>query len=232
MSPISRYIAEALAAGGITLVAMRVFGFSSYRRAARRSAYGRTIRVAAVVSDGAPPDRELDGLWPLVSPEYADVQATLTRYEGTVSEAADAGARVLVLPEVAVRVDGASRDTWVNAACAWSRRHDVVIVLPYFDEERPINELVILGPSGILARYEKQHPAPLEAKRHERTPPGHAVTDEVSISTVICVDLASISTTGTWFAPSPVAGAFWSSPPMTGPDTTCSTIELPCGPPS
>jgi apolipoprotein N-acyltransferase len=48
---------------------------------------------------------------------------------------------------------------------------------------------VIVGPSGVLARYEKQHGSPIEPKRHERMLPGHAATDDGSISTVICVDL-------------------------------------------
>ncbi|MBX3184639.1 MAG: hypothetical protein KF915_18565 [Polyangiaceae bacterium] len=179
----------AMATAGLLLIAILAFGLVSYRRAKLRTAELRTLRVAGVVCDGAPPKDEHDGFWPLHSSEYADVPRTIARYRDSVSAAVVAGARVVVLPEVAVRVSAASRDAWVRAACEWAAQHGVVIVTPYFDEEQPINELVIVGPSGVLARYEKQHGAPIEPKRRERMPPGHATTDEVSISTVICVDL-------------------------------------------
>lgn len=174
---------------GVLLASVLAFGLWSYRQTRLRLTERRKLRVAAVVCDGAPPASQHDGFWPLQSPEYANVHSTMERYAGHVSAAVAAGARVLVLPEVPVRVGGPSRDTWVGAACTWAKQHGVVIVTPYFDEERRSNELVIVGPPGVLARYEKQHGAPIEPKRRERMPPGHAATEEGSISTVICVDL-------------------------------------------
>jgi predicted amidohydrolase len=182
----------ALAIAGLLLVAAVGFGLLSYRTARRRAQERPKLRVAAVVCDGAPPDGTLDGLWPLRSPEYADVLATIERYDDHVAAAATAGARVIVLPEVAVRVNATSRKPWLEAVEAWAKRFGVVVVAPYFDDVRPINELVVVGPAGLLARYEKQHPGPIEPKRFERMPPGQAFIhgpEATTLSTVICVDL-------------------------------------------
>jgi apolipoprotein N-acyltransferase len=182
----------ALAAGGLVLGAALAFGALSYRAAKRRVSVRRRVPVAAVVCDGAAPDGPLDGLWPLRSAEYADVQATVARYERHVATAAAAGARVIVLPEVAVRVGPASREAWIDAVRVWATRHGVAIVAPYFDDSRPLNELVVVGPTGPLARYEKQHPGPIEPKRVTRMPPGLAEIagpETLSLSAVICVDL-------------------------------------------
>jgi hypothetical protein len=169
------------------------YGFASYGSAKRQLAPRRRVRVAAVACDGPPPRGRLDGLWPLRSPDYADVEATLQRYEPHVAAGVAAGARILVLPEVAVRVNEHSRPTWIDGVCRWARTHGVAIVAPYYDESRPSNELVIVGPEGeVLTRYEKQHPAPVEAKRHEPMLPGSIQLyepEQVTLSAVICVDL-------------------------------------------
>ena len=186
----SEFIALALA---ILLLAVALgFGRASYLRAMRRVSGCRTLKVAAVVCDGPASDGPPDAAWPLRSPEYADVRATIERYAGPVSAAISAGARVLVLPELAVRVDASRRAEWIEAVVRWTQQQNVVIVAPYFDSERPVNELVMVGPVGVLARYEKQHPGPIEPKRRTRMRPGLARidgTEAVSISTVICVDL-------------------------------------------
>lgn len=182
----------ALAVAGACVGGALGFGAWSYRKARRGVAGRRRLAVAAVVCDGAAPDGPLDGLWPLRSAEYADVGATVERYESHVARAAAAGARVVILPEVAVRVSPVSRDTWLDAVRGWARGHGIVIVAPYFDDAGPLNELVVIGPSGSLARYEKQHPGPLEPTRRERMPPGLVqldAADGLSLSTVICVDL-------------------------------------------
>lgn len=187
----STLLAAALAAA--VLSGALTYGFTSYRMAQRRVTSSRRLRVAAVSCDGPPPSVPLDGLWPLCSPDYADVDGTLNRYEPHVTTAATAGARVVVLPEVAVRVTERSRQSWIDGVCRWAQTLELVIVAPFYDESRRCNELVIAGPQGeILARYEKQHPAPVEAKRRERMPPGMVELDEPghpALSTVICVDL-------------------------------------------
>jgi hypothetical protein len=169
------------------------YGLASHRSAKARMTSSRTLRVAAVVCDGPPSSTPLDGLWPLRSPDYADVEGTLKRYEPHLMAAAATAARVLVMPEVAVRVDERSRQAWIDGVCRWAQTLDVSIVAPFYDEARRCNELVIAGPEGkVLTRYEKQHPAPVEAKRHERMSPGVVELDgpvRAALSTVICVDL-------------------------------------------
>jgi predicted amidohydrolase len=175
------------------VLAALTYGFASYRRAKARAISNRTLRVAAVVCDGPPPGTPLDGLWPLRSPSYADVDGTLKRYEPHVATAVANGAKILVLPEVAVRVTEDLRQRWIDGVCRWARTHEVFVVAPFYDETRPCNELVVAGPRGdVLGRYEKQHPAPIEARRHGRTPPGVVELDgpeRAALSTVICVDL-------------------------------------------
>lgn len=185
----STLLAAGLAA--VVLTGAVTYGFTSYRTAKRRLVSSRTLRVAAVACDGPPPSAELDGLWPLRSPDYADVEVTLRRYEPLVAAAANAGARVIVLPEVAVRVSASSRPSWIAGACSWSKTLGVFVVAPFYDQSRSCNELVITGPSGdVLTRYEKQHPAPVEAKRQERMPPGSVDIEGLqTLSTVLCVDL-------------------------------------------
>jgi predicted amidohydrolase len=186
----STLLAAALAA--VVVVGAWGYGLASYRRAQARVSSNRTLRVAAVVCDGPAPGTPLDGLWPLRSPHYADVDGTLERYQAHVAAAAAGGARVLVLPEVAVRVNEGSRQSWIDGVCRWAQAHKVSIVAPFYDETRPCNELVIVSPQGdVMARYEKQHPAPVEAKRHERMRPGVVELDVPgqALSTVICVDL-------------------------------------------
>jgi predicted amidohydrolase len=121
------------------------------------------------------------------------VDGTLRRYERHVAAAASAGAELIVLPEVAVRGDARSRHQWIAGVSAWARAHRIAIVAPYFDQSRPVNELVVLGREGQeLVGYEKQHPAPIEPPRRQRMPPGVARLDgpsPVMVSTVICVDL-------------------------------------------
>lgn len=151
------------------------------------------VRVAAVVSDGAPPDGELDGLWPLRSAEYSDVDATLCRYAPLIEDAARAGATLIVLPEVAVRVNASSRSKWLEGVGRWASTHRTTVVAPFFDESRPANELAIVGPDGASGAtyYEKQHPAPVEVERHARMSPGTGRfgSPSTAMSTVICVDL-------------------------------------------
>lgn len=165
------------------------YGHMSYRRVKATLAERAKLRVAAVVYDGAPPTKKHDGMWPHRSAEYAEVNAAIERYGAAVKEALGQGAEVVVLPEVAVRVSRDSLKVWIGAVTKWADQHGVVIVAPYFDVERSGNELVMVGAPGVLARYSKQHPAPIEAKRLERMLPGEVNVGGHAVSTVICVDL-------------------------------------------
>ena len=112
-----------------------------------------------------------------------------------VRRAAEAGARLVVLPEVCVCVDDTTRARWMEVIRQWARDHDMTVVAPFFDSGVPVNTLVIVDGSGVVATYDKQHPARgLEPKRRARTCPGIATVraahgDDVTLSTVICVDL-------------------------------------------
>jgi predicted amidohydrolase len=195
-APIAGVPALAGAGAAALLVVLALsFGVRSLRAAQRRVHRAPRVRVAAIVVDGAPPrGRELTGLWPIESPEYRDVAATVRRYEPHVARAVELGARLLVLPEVCVSVDAVTRDAWLEAIARWAKEHRVAIVAPSFDTSVPKNGLAIVDERGLVARYDKQHPARgLEPPRHARTPVGpHAVCTadaEVALSTVICVDL-------------------------------------------
>jgi len=187
----------AAAAGGAVVAAAAVcVGVLAHRAAARRACAGATLRVAAVVADGPGPTggETLDGLWPVRSAGYRDVEATVERYRPHVERAARQGARVVVLPEAAVVVDAASRACWLRAVDAWARALRIAVVAPYFDREKPRNELAVLDGNGPPSIYEKQHPGRgLEPQRVLRTPVAprfvHAGDAEIALGTAICVDL-------------------------------------------
>jgi predicted amidohydrolase len=170
------------------------FGFLSLRASLQRIAAEERIRVAAVVVDGAQPQAlSITGLSPMQSSVYRDVAGTIGRYEAHVERAAAEGALLIVLPEVAALVDNITRPLWVEAGRTWARRWRVTLVLPYVDDSEQLNELLVIAPDGTTAaRYEKQHPGPLEAARRARMAPSRAQLaerDNLSVSTVICVDL-------------------------------------------
>jgi apolipoprotein N-acyltransferase len=148
--------------------------------------------VAAVVANGSPPDgAPADGLWPLQSSEYRDVDATVARYENHVVRAAREGAELIVLPEVAVFAEGDGVERWLAAVSRWAREFDVTIVAPYFDPKTPTNTLTVIEPSGRRWWHDKQHPAPgLEPAPRQRQAPGpYQLERGWAISTAICVDL-------------------------------------------
>jgi predicted amidohydrolase len=188
-------LTAAAAAAAVTAAAL-CLGALGRRGAERRALRGRTLRVAAVVADGPPPPggEPVDGLWPVRSADYRDVDGTVERYRPLVERAARAGARVVVLPEAAVVVDAISRARWLRAADAWARSLRIAVVAPYFDREKPRNELAVLDGRGSASTYEKQHPGRgLEAQRVLCTPVAPRVVRagdaEVALGTAICVDL-------------------------------------------
>lgn len=182
----------AAAAGAGFVVAVLTFGWASLRRATGRAGQGRLRRVAAVVVDGKPPEHgELTGLWPVQSPEYRDVEGTLTRYWPHVEEAARQGAKVIVLPEVSLFAENGAPARWCAAVEDWARALDVAIVAPYFDAAIPLNTLAVIDKSGVVAHYQKQHPArgaePPRLAKMEVGP--DRLATGAALSTAICVDL-------------------------------------------
>lgn len=189
----TRSVSMPLTAAVLIVAGTLAFGWLSLRRAQRPAA--QRVRVAAVVADGPPPaNGALTGLWPSESPDYRDVEATVARYHPHVALAAAQGARILVLPEVCVYLDEASRPRWLSAVHAWAAEHQVAIVAPYFNAALPRNELAIVDARGAVAEHEKQYPAPkLEPPRRRRLAVGpHSVSaagQAHQLSTAICVDL-------------------------------------------
>lgn len=180
------------AALGCLVLAVLVLAARSIARSRRAIATSPRVRVAAVVADGPPPlDAAPDGLWPLKATAYRDVEATVRRYAPHVARAADEGAELVVLPEVAVHAGGDDATRFLDAAEAWARAHGVTVVAPRFDPAIPVNTLTIVEPSGRRTDHDKQHPAPgLEPPRRRLEAPGPVDLERGwPISTVICVDL-------------------------------------------
>jgi predicted amidohydrolase len=149
------------------------------------------VRIAAVVVNGKPPEGALpDGLWPLFSPEYGDVDATIRRYTPHVAHAARECAQLIILPEVAVRAGDADANRWLDAAAHWAREHGITVIAPYFEPSKA-NTLAVIEPSGRRWTHDKQHPAPgLEPAPRVREPPGPYLLERGwPVSTAICVDL-------------------------------------------
>jgi len=182
----------AAAAGAGFVVAVLTFGWASLRSATVRAGQGSPHRVAAVVVDGKPPEHgEPTGVVSTESPEYRDVEGTLARYRPHVEEAARQGARVIVLPEVSVFAETGASARWCAGVQDWARALDVAIVAPFFDAATPRNTLAVIDKSGVVAHYDKQHPAPgAEPPRLAKMEVGpHRLADGTALSTAICVDL-------------------------------------------
>ncbi|MFZ0158717.1 MAG: carbon-nitrogen hydrolase family protein [Kineosporiaceae bacterium] len=182
----------AAAAGAGFVVAVLTFGWASLRSATVRAGQGSPHRVAAVVVDGKPPEHgEPTGVVSTESPEYRDVEGTLARYRPHVEEAARQGARVIVLPEASVVTENGGPARWCAGVGDWARALDVAIVAGFFDAATPRNTLAVIDKSGVVAHYDKQHPA-----RGAEPPPRakmgvgpHRLATGAALSTAICVDL-------------------------------------------
>jgi predicted amidohydrolase len=135
---------------------------------------------------------------------WEDRDATLRRLEPRVAQAADDGARLLVLPEtfavgfsmdtgrIAEPVDGPTSDWLAGQAAA----HDVWIGGSVPERragaERPGNVFVLCAPDGQRHRYAKRHPFSYggEAERYEAGDELLTVAvDGVRVSPAICYDL-------------------------------------------
>lgn len=179
-------IAATLALGTVGLAL--VLADRVRRRAEARIDASPRARIAAVVADA--PAASFAGLAPLEAPEYRDVEAAVARYAPLVARAAEAGAVLIALPEVAVHVDAAGRARWEDAAERWARALGVAIVVPAFDASVPANQLVVIDESGVRARHDKQHPAlGVEPPVRRRKAPPVLTLRGLSMTPVICVDL-------------------------------------------
>jgi predicted amidohydrolase len=182
--PAAASIAAAVAAVAV-IAGSLAFGLMSLRAAARRAATAPRIRVAAVSVDGD----DLPG--PMTGEAYRDIEGTVRRYDPYVNRAIAAGARVLVLPEVAVTVRREGRERWLAALARWAREGKVTVVAGMLDEDLPSNQLAIADEFGaIVAVYDKQHPVPgAEPPRYSTMPPALVGQDGVAVSAIICYDI-------------------------------------------
>ena len=184
----------ALASTALVVIALGL-ALLALRGARRRIKRSPRERVAAVVVDGPPPvgGGIAGGHWPIESPDYRDVAGTVRRYAPHIEAAAAAGAKLIVLPEVAVYVvNESSRVAWIDAVTAWARTYGVTIVAPFFDASVPRNTLCVVEPTGAAFSYDKQHPGRgIEPPRTSPMPPGphRSSIRDWALSTVICVDL-------------------------------------------
>lgn len=179
-------------AGAFFVFASLGAAFVSLKRATRAARRGPSIRVAAVVVDGAPPPEGVrGGLWPTTSAEYRDIDGTIDRYRPHVIRAATAGAAVVVLPEVAVYVEGDGAHRWQRQIGGLAAELGIAIVAPYYDASVPKNTLAVVDASGVVGIYDKQHPGRgLEPPRLQKMEVGpHRLSNGSALSTAICVDL-------------------------------------------
>ena len=108
-----------------------------------------------------------------------------------VAEAATAGARLVVLPEGAFKVEDGDLPGFDARWSEVARRSGVHLVVGYIDRGRdPGNRLAVFDPNGTLVgRYTKTHTIPVT----EKNPPGNGdllifEVDGVTVGTMICQD--------------------------------------------
>jgi predicted amidohydrolase len=144
------------------------------------------VRVAAIQHDVVWEDRE----------------RTLAHVEPMVASAADAGAGLVVLPEmfaVGFSMDparvaespGGPTTEWMVATAA-SRQVWVGGSIPEQGEGRPRNVLVLVSPTGAVHRYAKMHPFTYSGEHEQYDAGSELVTvdvDGLRVSLFVCYDL-------------------------------------------
>lgn len=139
--------------------------------------------------------------------EWLDRAANFVRLERMISEAAQNGARLVVLSEM-FSTGFAVGDTWSSDLpeprggesseflIAAAQRHSVWIAGSCPErvtgEERPANTLVLASPDGAVHRYEKIHPFTYGGEDKYFRAGDHSVTVDVeglAVSLFVCYDL-------------------------------------------
>ena len=185
--PPSREAMFSALAASVGAAAAMIFGFAGYRAAVRSADKSAPLRVAAVSVDG---DTSDGGIFKAKA--YRDVPGTVGRYAPHVAAAIARGARLVVLPEIAVVVTAGTRAEWLGTVACWARDGEVAFVVGVFDADQERNQVVIFDETGRLATtYDKQHPVPrgVEPRRKDRMPPARASSNIGPLSAVICYDL-------------------------------------------
>jgi predicted amidohydrolase len=177
-------LAAAVAALGAVAAAL-TFGARSYRVNFKRQKDCPSLRVAAIAVD--PPPR-VGSMFAAMSQN--ELMAAVARYEPRVAEAASKGARLIVLPEMAVVVTARDAERWLTQLSEWAKSAQATIVANHFDADQRRNLLVIIDETGkVITTYDKQHPVPgIEPKPPTKMPPAYH-HGAIPVSGVTCYDL-------------------------------------------
>ena len=136
-----------------------------------RQSSSRAMRVAAIGWAGA---------------QFDDI--SLEKLEPHLQAATGNGARIIVTPEAAFRVQ--NRDAWRAQIGELAARHNVWLALGYFDNERQINCIDWAAPDGeVRARYIKTHLVPVyETYTRGSGARAELEIEGVKVGGVICQD--------------------------------------------
>lgn len=112
-----------------------VLAGAAWRRATRRTSTVRVTVLAAPVSRAAP----------------GDLERGLFIYGRLVEMAAQAGARLAVLPADHLTVDEGTYATWLAQVRHWARRGQIWLVLGYrFTGADPVSRVLVIDPGGNI----------------------------------------------------------------------------------
>jgi apolipoprotein N-acyltransferase len=140
------------AAVALVLLGAAVVGAGQHRASAPAPG-ARTLRVAAIGWRSG----EAQALG-----RRGDPGPTLALYEPLLGQAAAAGARLVVSPEVGFTLGGERTAETLARLGALARRHRVWLVVGYFDRDHRDNHAALIGPDGARAGdYRKTHLIPL-----------------------------------------------------------------------
>ncbi len=148
-----------------------LFGLCAISEWLWRRSLAQTMRVATIG-------------W--ASAQFDDI--SLKRIEPHIEAATGAGARVIVTPEAAFRVN--DRNVWRAQIGALAARHNVWLALGYFDNELNINCIDWVASDGtVRARYIKTHLVPVyETYTRGSGARAEVEIDELKVGGVICQD--------------------------------------------
>ena len=136
-----------------------------------RQSSGQTRHVATIGWAGA---------------QFDDI--SLDKLEPHLQAATSRGARVVVTPEAAFRVD--NREVWRAQIGILAKRYGVWLALGYFDNERQINCINWVAPDGtVRVRYLKTHLVPVyETYTRGSGARAELEIDKIKVGGVICQD--------------------------------------------
>ena len=154
-----------------TILICFVLGLRAINELLWRRISGQTLRVATIGWAGA---------------QFDDI--SLAKLEPHIAAATANGARVVVTPEAAFRVQ--DRQLWRAQIGAIAVRHNIWLALGYFDNERNLNCIDWVAPDGeTVARYLKTHLVPVyETYTRGSGQRAELEIDGIKVGGVICQD--------------------------------------------